>query len=212
MGIPICSSCGAPRWQEASTERTPCPTCGGTALTFAESLHESLCISDQLRGGLYPAAQAHDWQVRWEAIQRELCKIEAPQVGIMSGPAIHDVTQQLRSFFVQAYHLKDALKTASSQQGMPGKKDIEATIDSDPRLSLLADLANLDKHVKWDIKKFKPRSGNVPSYGSLSGWDCAGGWRLKVEIRHGNSCLDGLSIARDAVTAWAEKLKGWGIA
>lgn len=94
---------------------------------------------------------------------------------------------------------------------MPGERDIEDAITADPRLSLLADLANLDKHVEFGENR-KPRSGNVPSYGSLSGWDCEGGWRLKVEIRHGDSCLDGLLIARDAVTAWAEKLKGWGIA
>lgn len=211
MGIPICSGCGAPRWQETSTERTPCPTCGGTILTFTESLQESIGLSDQPRGGLYPAAQAHDWRVRWEAVQRELHTMEADHVGTMSGDAIHSANLQLRSFFVQAYHLKDALIKASSQQGMPGKENIEGAISADPRLSLLADLANLDKHAQWDKKK-KPRSGNVPSYESLSGWDCEGGWTLNVKIRHGDSSLDGLSIARDAITAWAEKLKGWGIA
>ena len=209
MGIPICSSCGAPRWQEASTERTPCPTCGGTTLTFTESLQVSIGLSDQLGGGLYPAAQARDWHVRWDAIQRELCEIEATHVDIMSGAAIHDAAQQLFSFFIQAFHLRDALNAAATQSGMPNAPEIKHAISSDPRLSLLADLANYDKHVVLTKKSW---SGLKPSVESLSGEDCSGGWRLKVEIRHGDSCLDGLSIARDAVTAWAEKLKSWGIA
>ena len=46
------------------------------------------------------------------------------------------------------------------------KSDIEAAINRDPDLALLADLANLDKHVTLDNT---PRSGDVLAIGPCSG-------------------------------------------
>jgi hypothetical protein len=57
----------------------------------------------------------------------------------MSGVAINAANHRLQSFYIQAYHLKDALKSAPA---------IEPAIAADPALALLADLANLDKHSR----------------------------------------------------------------
>ncbi len=126
----------------------------------------------------------------------------------MSGPAIHGGAQQLFSFFIQVFHLRDALIAVEKLAGMPSAKDVNEAIRSDPRLSLMADLANSDKHVELTRK---PWSGLKPSVESLSGEDCDGGWRLRVKILHGDKHLDGLSVARDAINAWAEKLRSWGL-
>ena len=126
----------------------------------------------------------------------------------MSTESIHASAYRLFSFFIQTYHLKDALKDAAPGLGL--KPNVEDTITNDSRLALLADLANLDKHTKLTKA---PRSGCAPVIKPISGVDSStgNGWRLSVKIEHGASVLDGLSVAQDAVTAWQEKLKAWGL-
>ena len=126
----------------------------------------------------------------------------------MSGESIHARLQQLFSFFIHAYHLKDALKDAAPSLGL-NASDIEAAITNDPRLALLADLANLDKHFKLTNP---PRSGCVPAIEQISGVDNAAGngWFLSVKIKHYAVILDGLAVAKDAIAAWQEKFSAWG--
>ena len=211
MDAVTCSTCGASRPPElsATLERPPCPQCGGTALTFAVSIEESISVSAQCSAELIPGNQARDWKQRWSQAQKDLQSVLSPSTEAMSGESIHAWLQRLFSFFIHAYHLKDALKDAAPSLGL-NASDIEAAITNDPRLALLADLANLDKHFKLTKP---PRSGCVPVIEQSSGVDSAAGngWLLSVKIKHGTVILDGLAVAKDAIAAWQEKLSTWGI-
>lgn len=211
MNSVTCSKCGTPRLSELSEtlKRPPCPQCGGTALNIGVSMVESLSVSTRCSAELIPGNQTRDWKQRWNQIQKELQSVSALRTEMMSGENVHAWVQQLFSFFIQTYHLKDALKdTAPSLSLSPST--IEKAISSDPRLALLADLANLDKHFKLTKP---PRSGFEPSIKQVSGVDSTtgDGWYLSVKIEHGTAILDGLTIAADAVAAWQEKLSAWGI-
>lgn len=107
-------------------------------------------------------------------------------------------------FIIHAYHLKDALRAAAPSLGL-NASDFEDAITNDLRLALLADLANLDKHLKLTKP---PRSGCVPVIEQISGFDSAAGNKLllSVNIKHDTVILDGLAVARDAIAAWQEKL------
>lgn len=211
MNAVTCSTCGAPRPPElsATLDRPPCPKCRGTALTFAVSIEESISISAQCSAELIPGNQARDWKQRWSQVQKDLQSVSSASAEVMSGESIHALLQQLFSFFIHAYHLKDALKDAAPSLGL-NASDIEAAITNDPRLALLADLANLDKHVKLEKP---PRSGCVPVIEQISGVDSAAGngWFLSVKIRHATGIMDGLAVAKDAIAAWNEKFSAWGI-
>lgn len=211
MSEVVCSKCGASRPPElaATTERPPCPKCGWTALTFNVSIEESISITAHCSAELVPGNQARDWKQRWKVLQEDLQSISSPRTQVMSGDSIHSSLQHLCSFFIHAYHLKDALKDAAPGLGLT-PSDIEAAITNDPRLALLADLANLDKHV--NLTK-QPRSGCVPVIQQISGVDSStgNGWNLSVKIEHCATVLDGMDVAQNAVSAWREKLTAWGI-
>lgn len=178
-------------------------------MTFGVSIEESISISEQCFAKLIPGNQARDWKQRWSQAQKDLQSISSPSAETMSGDSIHGWLQQLFSFFIHAYHLKDALKDAAPSLGLTAS-DIESAITSDPRLALLADLANLDKHFRLTKQ---PRSGCIPVIEQISGVDSAAenGWLLSVKIKHGTVVLDGLAVAKDAIAAWQEKLSTWNI-
>jgi hypothetical protein len=81
---------------------------------------------------------------------------------------------------------------------------------ADPALSLLADLANLDKQSRLNRP---PRSGEVPRIVSVSGEQpgSGGGWRLCLRIQHKGQALDGMDIAREAMDAWRTYLRTFGL-
>jgi hypothetical protein len=88
---------------------------------------------------------------------------------------------------------------------------IEGAISAEAALSLLADLANLDKHF---ILTQPPRSGRVPQIGEVQGSQSGlgeGGWQLEQVIEHNGQELDGLAVAKDAVDAWERCLTDWGL-
>jgi hypothetical protein len=178
-------------------------------LTIAVSIEESISFSAQCSSELIPGNQARDWKQRWLQVQKDLQSVSSPSAERMCGESIHAWLQQLYSFFIHAYHLKDALKDAAPSLGL-NASDIEAAITNDPRLALLADLANLDKHFRLTKT---PRSGYVPVIEQNSGIDSAAGngWLLSVKIKHGTVILDGLAVAKDSIAAWQEKLSAWGI-
>lgn len=120
----------------------------------------------------------------------------------MSGVAINAANHRLQSFYIQAYHLKDALKSVAPA--------IESAISVDPALTLLADLANLDKHSRLNRP---PRSGEVPMIVSVSGVKPGSedGWKLRLEIKHKGQTLDGMDVARKAMDAWRAYLKTSGL-
>ena len=178
-------------------------------MTFNVSIDETISIHEKLSTELIPGNQSGDWRRRWQQIQEELRSISTPSTDTRSGDTIHAWAQRLFSFFILAYHLKDALRDDTSSLGID-PRDIEAAIKGDLRLALLADLANLDKHRTLTRP---PRSGCIPEIGQISGVDnpIGKGWLLSIKVKHGETTLDGLDIARSAVLAWQEKLAAWQI-
>ncbi len=202
-----CSQCGTARPDVATSQtRPPCPVCGTTALTFSRSALEVLPpTTDSLTARLIPGDGSRGWRRRWTEVLRELDRLEQPRTGL-SGDAIHAAREEFHSFFLQTYHLKDAL---IAEAAVPGGPDaVETAITASPDLALLADVANLDKHPEF---KRRPRSGTVPQFGEPSGVTCPGGWRLSLPIHHGPRQWDGLDFARRAVEAWRDALRGWGL-
>src|SRR4051812_12358449 len=141
-----CSKCGTPRLADTPrTPRTPCPVCGEIAVNHALTVSETLTFTDEATATLMPAARPNDWRRRWEALQTEVDDVTAKRPGGMSRDSIDKATGELMSFFMRAYHLKDALKDPAAKVPISGK-DVEDAVTKDPNLALLADLANLDKH------------------------------------------------------------------
>jgi len=209
-----CTECGAEREPELGqgAPRTPCPECGATTINVSLGVSEmaaAVSMTATLTAKLQPAEQARDWRRRWAEIERELSELLAPQQDGLSADAIHAARHRLHSFYIQAYHLKDALKEEASTTGV-AKQAVEDAISADPSLALLADLANLDKH--GNLNK-PPRSGHVPRVVSESGTSGTDGpgWRLNLEIEHDGKILDGLQVADAAVAAWRRELTGWGL-
>ena len=159
----FCSGCGSLLDQAADLpvgERAPCPICGSTLRQINVTCSENLKLAGSLSMELIPGTQARDWRQRWTEIQEHLKRLLALQSDAMSAASIQNANHDLQSFFVQAYHLKDSLKQDAGTTGVPGTT-IEDAITADPHLSLLADLANLDKHVEL---RDPPRSGDIPTW------------------------------------------------
>jgi hypothetical protein len=134
-----------------------------------------------------------------------------PRTGSRSAERINNERHKLHAFYVQTYHIKDALIADAANTGI-SEAAVEQAVTGDPALALLADLANLDKHV--DLTR-KPRSGHVPVIKGARGTTSPGSgpdtWRLDLEIEHAGRTLDGLQVADDAVRSWRKHLIGWGL-
>lgn len=156
-----------------------------------------------------PGDQARGWERRWKNLKNSLQGLTQPAFGVMSGDAIHADAQRLLAFFVDAYNLKDALKAEATSLGI-NPQAVEDAINRDPRLTLVADLANLEKHTTLSKP---PRSGIAPSVAQIVGQDVRGttGWRSVVTIRHGTANLDALEVAKDGILGWEDALGNLGI-
>jgi hypothetical protein len=122
-------------------------------------IHESLRpASDSISITLTPGDQERDWKRRWIECQRELEILLAPHREPISAASIHAAQNALHSFFVQTYHLKDALIVEAATTGVT-RESLEKAIRGDPDLALLTDLANLDKHAELS---HRPKTGAVP--------------------------------------------------
>ncbi len=173
-------------------------------------VQETLTVRGSLSAALGPADQSRGWRRRWLEAQRELERLLAPSTEPLSGDAIQAARHRLHSFYVQTYHLKDALKREAASTGVSGAT-IETTVTNDPDLALLADLANFDKHGNLDAP---PRSGHVPAITVVEGRTVdlpSDGWRLYLAVDHAGKVKDGLEIAQAAVAAWQRALAGWGL-
>jgi hypothetical protein len=174
-------------------------------------MEATLGFTGRLTTRFIPGDQKRGWKQRFHEAERELKKLMEPQTSERSGDAVNAARHSLHSFYVQTYHIKDALKNDAASTGVSGTT-VESAITNTPVLALLADLANLDKHGRL---KDPPRSGSVPvidDVGAISGDDSQPGtWRLDVVIKHGGKTLDGLKVAEDAVLAWRKLLEVWGL-
>lgn len=207
-----CPGCGAERPAEIAqtVPRPPCPECGAEGIAIRLGIAEELDIAEELTVGMSPNDQSRGWNRRWRDTQKDLRRLTAPRTVQLSGDAVLEARRELLAFYVHAYHIKDALKTESGSLG-PSERAIEKAITTEPALALLADLANLDKHLNLNRP---PRSGDVPRIGDATGFQGGsgeGGWRLHQPIKHHGQQRDGLEIAKDAVAAWERLLNGWGL-
>ena len=210
MATLICGKCGAnqPEPLDTSLGYPDCDQCGARTWRIDVTITECVSASSVVLGRLTPGGDtARDWERRWQSIQEELKSLSEPSMETMTKNAILSWRDRLCGWYVQAYHLKDALKGAASTLEIDPQA-IETAINDDLRLALLADLANQDKHGQLN----QARSGDVPNIGAPSGSDVLPrGWLLKVDVTHDSRTLDGLQIARDAVIAWRQKLEEWGL-
>jgi DNA-directed RNA polymerase subunit RPC12/RpoP len=206
-----CSQCGETRSEEdaQADPHPPCPHCGSSAIIFELAIAGEVNVTGALSWQLQPGDQSRGWKARWDQIQRELKEILAPHLEQLSAETIHAARHRLHSFYVQTYHLKDALIAEAPSTGVL-PREVEDAVTNDPNLSLLADLANLDKHGNL---KNPPRSGHVPQIGSVAGESSStsDGWRLVLTIGHGAGTRDGLQVAQAATDSWSRALAGWGL-
>jgi len=207
-----CPKCGAARPAEIAqiAPRPPCPECGAQGIAITMGVATEVNVAMKLRAAIRPGDQSRGWERRWADINTELQRLLAPRTVTLSGDAVLANRRELLSFYVHAYHLKDALKEEAGTAGI-GEAEVEAAIGADPDLALLVDLANLDKHLKL---RRPPRSGDVPRIGEVQGSQAGsgeGGWRLEQVIEHRRQNLDGLTVARNAVSAWHRLLTKWGL-
>ena len=189
------------------TDRPSCPSCGKKGVAIAISVAAEINIAGSLAVGMSPARTRRDWQQRWNELEQEGDQLNAPHTEIMSGVAINSAHHRLQSFFIQAYHLKDAL-IADPSNGL-AKNVVEDAISNRPTLSLLADLANLDKHSQLD----RARSGSVPTILSVNGQQpgSGNGWLLCVSISHNGRVLDGIDTVNEVLNEWRAQLKSWNL-
>src|SRR4029077_20872130 len=108
----FCGGCGSPLDQPPNLpveERTPCPICGSMCRRISVTCTGQLKVTGSVSVQLTPAAQACDWRQRWIEIQEHLKRLLAPHSEALSAASIQNANHDLHSFFIQAYHLKDAL-------------------------------------------------------------------------------------------------------
>lgn len=207
-----CPECGAERPAELAqtAPRPPCPECGARGIAIRLGIADEVNVVDELTVGMSPGDQSRGWHRRWRDTQKALHRLTEPRTAQLSGDAILEARRELLAFYVHAYHIKDALKAESGSIGLSGQT-IEEAITAEPALALLADLANLDKHLNLNRP---PRSGDVPQIADatgLQGGSGKGGWHLYQPIVHRGQERDGLEIAEDAVAAWGRVLTGWSL-
>ncbi|MDP9074266.1 MAG: hypothetical protein M3N98_08855 [Actinomycetota bacterium] len=205
-----CGDCGVDRSADltlTNAKRTPCAECGHSVLSYKRHLVATATASANFSSSLTPGTQERDWQLRWKQLQQRLPRVTGPRSEPRSGDAIHSAAQDLFEFFVSGYHLKDALIA----DGAVAKVDVEGAINASPILGLLADLANLDKHRRLDVKKHPPRSGDVPVVERISDTSSGSTWQLLVEIRHMGTKVDGVAFAAVVVSEWRIHLLRWGL-
>jgi hypothetical protein len=185
--------------------------CGGTAVTYGRAIHEVTNTEGHLTTLLIPGDQSRDWKRRFAEAERELKELLEPRTGSRSAERINNERHKLHSFYVQTYHIKDALTADAASTGVAAAV-VEQAVTNDPALALLADLANLDKHGKLDKGS---RSGHVPMIKGAKGTTAHTSqpetWRLDLEIEHAGRTLDGLQVADEAVRSWRQHLTGWGL-
>lgn len=203
---PFCIGCGRPRSGTINEDqaRDPCADCGARNVRYMVTAHENLAVAaDTVSTAMRPGQQQRDWRVRWRLAQDKLSFLGRRRKEPRSADAIHAASQELHDFFVLAYHLKDAL----IKDGVAPRPTVEEAISQSPELSLLADLANSDKHRAPDAGRL-PRSGEWPS---LDVADQSDGdeWLLKVSIRHGGASRDAIAFSHQVIAAWRKHIDGW---
>lgn len=207
---PRCARCNQARLTSEVNQRPrpPCSKCGETAVNYSVELNAYVSASALITADLIPPVPARDWHSRWEEIKRRLQDIFRARTGERSREMIYHAADDVRNFYVIAYHLKDDLKEHFKSIGRDPQQ-VEDAVSNDPRLRLLADLANVGKH---SVLNRSPRSGAVPEIVGVAGRDSGdGGWRISITVEHAGHRREGTAIAEESVAAWETALKEWGL-
>jgi hypothetical protein len=194
----------------STVPRPPCSVCGEQGIALRLGIAEEVNTAESISVAMRPRDQRQGWQRQWSDVKEQLPCLLAPREEELSGAAIFAARAELLSFFVRSYHIKDALCAEASPLGL-SRETIEEAITADPDLALLADLANLDKHLRLDRP---PRSGSIPVIEDASGVRAGsgkGGWMLKLPIRHAGAVRDGLDVATLTTATWGALLESWGL-
>lgn len=208
-----CTGCGAVCDSAVGTQTGACAVCSqqGVHLTFGDvGGRGALHFGGSVRAmwSCAPAGGA-DWVAHWLALPDHVARATRGRPGSPSARELAAANEELRGLFTGLYHFKDQLL-----HELPGgltKGTIEARVDSDPALALVADVANTYKHVKLTRRL---RSGTAPEIRrAVAVLDHqAAGWTVGVVIQHGDDTVDGVELAKRALAAWARALADWGLA
>ncbi len=75
-------------------------------------------VSAELSVELEVPLEERDWRHRWKRLQAHAQELSSPRSDSMSGDSIRAARNDLHSFYIDAYHLKDALKNDASSLGL----------------------------------------------------------------------------------------------
>lgn len=139
------------------------------------------------------------WKQQWQRVLRFLERIDGPQ-----GGSSDDYDDDLISFFMHCWHLKDWIKYDVNVDERVRKK-IEDEVEKKPNLIMCADLANRSKHFTLLSKRLDAAITNRDvriRVGDKRGAIC----------EHWITCEDGSKynakdVARGAVKEWEDFLK-----
>jgi len=138
-----------------------------------------------------------------ERAERYFARIGKTAAGTGDLHAGNWFADDLVTFFMHCYHIKDWLKNDSSYSKHTNGA-IEQHINDTLALSLSADICNGTKHMRL---KDEPRSGAEPTLGprhvSLAHEDGGDSTvSVSMTIDHDGLTYDALEVARDALNAW----------
>jgi hypothetical protein len=203
-----CANVKCARDRSADDRREPCPDCGEARVTIHLRFHETLGpIADSLVTSFVPNEQDRDWGRRWRNLAARLVELEGMRTEDRGADAIHLAAQDLFDFFVNAYHLIDAL----IEDGAVKRTIAVGALKTNPTLQLLADIANTEKHRFLDVQTHPPKSGDAPVLTKVADTSAGEGWKLVAEFQHHGRLVDGVAFARTAFETWEMLLRDWGL-
>ena len=143
---------------------------------------------------------------QWERTKRFMTRFEALSSGVNHTHASDNYEDDMQSFFMHCYHLKDWIK---NDPYCAAWQSVEQFIQADPHLPICADLCNALKH----LTRTTNRSQENPQFGgSAIKLDIQeGGVKASVQIemsfivtttKHGN--IDALNLARNCMDSWKQ--------
>ena len=121
----------------------------------------------------------------------------------------NDHVDDIVSFFIHCYHVKDWIKN-DPEVPKDVQQKVEGYVNNTCTLKLCADICNGAKHFSLD----RTRTGSQPKFvGSdhkmqiNEGGNCApGSYSLKLRIEHNGETLDAFKLATRAMESWKKFL------
>lgn len=152
------------------------------------------------------------WRDQWQRMERwnrRIWRHYAPR----DGNEPHDpdwVGDDLRAFFVTAYHLKDWL--INDPAVVVPKEEIEGKVTDSTWIALAADICNGVKHLR--LKPKRRRSQKDPAFGyGRTRVDADGRSQLLHYqlLMNDGSEIDALNLSQRVVDEWRYIVREWGL-